>query len=328
MPFPGSEKIWLDGELIDHEDANVHILSHVIHYGTGVFEGERCYNTEKGPAIFRLDDHTRRLLDSAKIYRMTAECNPVKDDGSRMFPVEMFLDYSHEEVNRATIETIRANNLKNCYIRPLIYRGDEALGVSPFNCRPHLAIAVWEWGAYLGEDAIERGVDVQFSSWKRIAPNTFPGMAKACANYMNSQLIKMEAMINGYRDGIALDQDGFISEGSAMNIFVIKYDKIFTPPLSGSELPGITRDSAIQIARDMGFEVVEQKIPREMVYIADEAFFTGTAAEVSPIATVDRIPIGKGSRGEITRQIQQRFFDIVQGKAEDKFGWLTYVYED
>ncbi len=328
MPFPGSEKIWLDGEFISHDEAKVHILSHVIHYGSGVFEGERCYNTINGPAVFRLNDHSRRLLDSAKIYRMTIECNPVKPDGSRMFPNEMFLDYTVEEVNKATLETIRVNGLKNCYVRPLIYRGNEALGVSPFNCKPHFAIAVWEWGKYLGEDAIERGVDVQFSSWTRIAPNTFPGMAKACANYMNSQLIKMEAMINGYVDGIALDMDGFISEGSAMNIFVIKYGKIFTPPLSGSELPGITRDSAIKIARDLGFEIVEQRIPREMIYVADEAFFTGSAAEVSPIATVDRIPIGKGSRGEITRQIQQRFFDIVEGKAEDKFGWLTYVYED
>ena len=325
MPFPGCEKIWIDGEFVDFADAKIHILSHVIHYGTGVFEGERCYNTERGPAVFRLDDHTRRLLDSAKIYRMTAECNPADENGEKMFPEEMFLDYTHEDVNEAILGTIRENGLENCYVRPLIWRGDEALGVSPFNCRPHLAIAVWEWGAYLGPEAIEKGVNVQFSSWTRIAPNTFPGMAKACANYMNSQLIKMEAMVNGYRDGIACDVNGFASEGSAMNLFVIKYGKIFTPPLSGSELPGITRDSAVTIARDMGYEVVEQLIPREMVYTADEAFFTGTAAEVSPIASVDRIPIGSGSRGPITEKIQKRFFDIVQGKAEDKFGWLTFV---
>jgi len=315
----------MDGKFVDFEDAKIHILSHVIHYGTGVFEGERCYNTIKGPAVFRLTDHSRRLLDSAKIYRMTADCNPPTDDGGKMFNEEFFIDYTVEDINKATLDTIRENALANCYVRPLIFRGDEALGVSPFTCRPHFMIAVWEWGKYLGPDAIERGVDVQFSSWTRIAPNTFPGMAKACANYMNSQLIKMEAIINGYADGIALDKDGFISEGSAMNFFVIKYGKIFTPPLSGSELPGITRDSAIKIARDMGFEVVEQRIPREMVYVADEAFFTGSAAEVSPIASVDRIPIGRGYRGEITEQIQKRFFDIVEGKAEDKFGWLTFV---
>ncbi|MCK5833338.1 branched-chain amino acid transaminase [bacterium] len=325
MAFPGCKKIWFDGNFVDFADAKIHILSHVIHYGTGVFEGERCYNTSKGSAVFRLNDHSRRLLDSAKIYRMMAECNPIKSDGSKMFPEEMFLNYSIEDISKATLGTIRENGLTNCYIRPLIFRGDEALGVNPFKCRPHIAIAVWEWGAYLGESAIERGVDVQVSTWTRIAPNTFPGMAKSCANYMNSQLIKMEAMINGYVDGIALDKDGFVSEGSAMNIFIIKYDKIFTPPLSGSELPGITRDSAIKIARDMGFEVVEQRIPREMLYIADEAFFTGSAAEVSPIASVDRIPVGRGYRGEITKQIQQRFFEIVQGKAEDKFDWLTFV---
>jgi len=325
MPFPGSKKIWLDGKFVDFEDAKIHILSHVVHYGSGVFEGERCYNTVNGPAVFRLDYHSRRLLDSAKIYRMTSECNPVKPDGSRMFSPEMFLDYSVDDINLATLDTIRENDLNNCYIRPLVFRGDEALGVSPFSCRPHLAIAVWEWGKYLGPEAIERGVDVQFSSWTRIAPNTFPGMAKACANYMNSQLMKMEAQINGYVDGIACDKDGFISEGSAMNIFIIKYGKIYTPPLGGSALPGITRDSVIKLAIDMGFEVVEQRIPREMVYIADEAFFTGTAAEVSPIASVDRIPIGKGSRGEITKALQDRFFGILEGRLEDKFGWLTYV---
>jgi branched-chain amino acid aminotransferase len=325
MPFPGCKKIWLDGEFVDFEDAKFHILSHVIHYGSGVFEGERCYNTVKGPAVFRLNDHSRRLLDSAKIYRMTAECNPVKPDGTRMFPEDKFLDYSVEDIKKATLDTIRMNGLDNCYVRPLIFRGDEALGVSPFTCTPHLMIAVWKWGKYLGADAIERGVDVQFSSWTRIAPNTFPGMAKACGNYLNSQLIKMEALINGYVDGIALDKDGFISEGSAMNVFVIKYGKIFTPPIGGSELPGITRDSVIKLALDMGYEVVETRIPREMVYIADEAFFTGSAAEVSPIASVDRIPVGKGSRGEVTREIQERFFGIVQGKLEDKFGWLTFV---
>ncbi len=325
MPFPGCKKIWLDGEFVDFEDAKFHILSHVIHYGSGVFEGERCYNTVKGPAVFRLNDHSRRLLDSAKIYRMTAECNPVKPDGTRMFPEDKFLDYSAEDIKKATLDTIRMNGLDNCYVRPLIFRGDEALGVSPFTCTPHLMIAVWKWGKYLGADAIERGVDVQFSSWTRIAPNTFPGMAKACGNYLNSQLIKMEALINGYVDGIALDKDGFISEGSAMNVFVIKYGKIYTPPIGGSELPGITRDSVIKLALDMGYEVVETRIPREMVYIADEAFFTGSAAEVSPIASVDRIPVGKGSRGEVTREIQERFFGIVGGKLEDKFGWLTFV---
>ncbi len=325
MPFPGCKKIWFDGEFVDFEDAKIHILSHVIHYGTGVFEGERCYKTKKGPALFRLNDHNKRFLNSAKIYRMTAGCNPTKPDGEKMFSDDLFVHYTVDEINEAIIETIRLNNLESCYVRPLIFRAGDFLGVNPFRCEPHVAIAVWEWGKYLGPEALEKGVNVQVSSWTRMAPNTFPAMAKACANYMNSQLITMEAKINGFDEGIALDVNGNVSEGSAENIFLVKDGKILTPPLGSSVLAGITRDSVMVLARDMGYEVVEQIIPREMLYIADEVFFTGTAAEVSPVASVDRIPVGNGRRGPITKRLQETFFEYVEGKIEDKFGWLTFV---
>jgi len=325
MAFEGCEKIWFDGEFVDFEDATIHILSHVIHYGTGVFEGIRCYETIDGPAVFRLSDHTKRLLNSAKIYRMTSECNPINPDGSTMFPNNIFIDITADELDEACLETIRINSLKNCYIRPVIFRGDDSLGVSPFTCRPHIAIATWQWGKYLGPEAIEKGVPVQISSWSRMAPNTFPAMAKAGANYMNSQLIKMEAIINGFVEGIACDINGYVSEGSGENLFVVNDGVLMTPPLGGSILPGITRDSIMKIARDMGFEVIEQLIPRELLFIADEAFFTGSAAEVTPIRSVDRIPVGKGERGEITEKLQKAFFEIVEGKTEDKYHWLTYV---
>ncbi|RKZ31213.1 branched chain amino acid aminotransferase [bacterium] len=326
MPFPGCKKIWLDGEFVDFEDAKIHLLSHVIHYGTGVFEGERCYNTEKGAAVFRLKDHSQRLLNSARIYRMTSECNPPDGKGGRMFPDDMFIDYTVADINEASLATIRENELDNCYIRPLVFRGDEALGVNPFTCKPHVMIAVWEWGKYLGPEALEKGVDVQVSTWTRMAPNTFPAMAKSCANYMNSQLVKMEAIINGFVEGIACDVYGYVSEGSGENLFLVKDGRLLTPPLGASVLPGITRNSVITIAEDMGIQVVEQLIPREMLYLADEVFFTGSAAEITPIASVDHIPVGKGSRGEITKALQERFFDIVEARVEDKYGWLTFVY--
>jgi len=307
MPFDDVKKIWMNGELVDFADAKIHILSHVIHYGSGVFEGIRCYKTERGAEIFRLHDHSRRMYDSAKIYRMKP-------------------DLSIENFEKACIETIRANEFEDCYIRPLIYRGYHSLGVFPGKCPVDIVIAVWKWGKYLGDDGFENGVDVRVSSWTRMAPNTFPAMAKATANYMNSQLIRMEAEVDGYAEGIALDVDGYVSEGSGENIFVIRDGMIMTPPLGSSVLPGITRNSIITIARDLGFEVVEKMIPREMLYIADEVFFSGTAAEVTPIRSIDRMKIGEGRRGPVTEQIQKEFFRYVKGEVEDRFGWMTPVY--
>ena len=302
----GSGKIWMNGVLVDWADAKIHIGSHVIHYGSGVFEGARCYDTPKGSACFRLDAHLRRLYDSAKVYRMAYDLD---------------LPGFHE----AVLDTIRANGYAACYIRPLLYRGYHELGVSPFKCPVEATILVWEWGAYLGEDALEKGVDVQVSSWARCAPNTFPAMAKSTANYANSQLIKMEATLNGYSEGIALDPWGLVSEGSGQNIFVIRDGVVFTPPMSGSVLPGITRDVVMTLARDLDLPVREQPIPREMLYVADEVFFTGTAAEVSPIRSIDRITIGDGKRGPVTAAIQRRFFDVINGNIPDTRGWLTYV---
>jgi branched-chain amino acid aminotransferase len=301
-----TEKIWHNGRLIDWKDAQIHVLSHVVSYGSSVFEGLRCYETQTGPAVFRAPEHARRLLDSAKIYRMD-------------------VPYTVEQLTQAMVETIRANNLKSCYIRPIVLRGYGDVGVLPFTNPIETFIAVWEWGKYLGEDALAQGVDVCVSSWARIAPNTLPALAKAGANYMNSQLIRMEASKNGYAEGIALDNNGFVSEGSGENIFVVRDGKIHTPPLGASVLPGITRDSIIAIAGQLGIPMVETIIPRELLYIADEVFFCGTAVEVTPIRSVDRIQIGSGRRGPITERIQKRFFEIVQGSAKDEFGWLTPV---
>jgi len=303
----GSGKIWMDGSLVDWSDAKIHIGAHVVHYGSGVFEGARCYDTEQGAAVFRLDAHIRRLYDSAKIYRM--------DYG-----------FSPTELQDAVLETIKANHYRACYIRPLLYRGYDSLGVNPFSCPVQAAILVWEWGAYLGDDALERGVDVQISSWGRGAPNRFPSVSKSTANYANSQLIKMEATLNGYAEGIALDPRGFVSEGSGQNIFVVRDNIITTPPLADSILPGITRDVVITLARELGFTVKEETVPRETLYIADEVFFTGTAAEISPVRSIDKISIGTGSRGPVTEVIQNQFFDVINGRAPDTHGWLTYVY--
>lgn len=307
MAFTGTGKIWINGSMVEWADAKIHIASHVIHYGSAVFEGARCYQTPEGSACFRLDAHMRRLVDSAKIYRMEPS-------------------YSQSQLEAAVLDTIRANGMKVCYIRPIIYRGYGALGVNPFPCPIDAAIMLWEWGDYLGADALEHGVDVRVSSWSRMAPDTFPSLAKTSGNYANAQLIKMEAIVDGYAEGIALDSLGFVSEGSGQNIFIVRNGTLYTPPLSSSILPGITRDSVLTIARELGYQVREDTIPREMLYIADELFFAGTAVEITPIRSVDKITIGAGTRGPITAAIQQAFFDIINGKRPDTYGWLTYVY--
>jgi branched-chain amino acid aminotransferase len=302
-----TEKIWRNGRFIPWQEANIHILSHVVSYGTSVFEGIRCYATPAGPAIFRLPEHVRRMLDSAKIYRMEVA-------------------YSHAELAEAMQELVRVNHMDSCYIRPIVIRGYGDVGVNPLNNPVDVYLACWVWGKYLGEEALAQGVDVCVSSWKRIAPNTLPALAKAGANYMNSQLIKMEALTNGYTEGIALDEAGYVSEGSGENIFVVRDGRILTPPLGASVLPGVTRDSVLHLARDLDIPVVETIIPREMLYIADEVFFTGTAAEITPIRSVDRIPIGKGQRGPITEKLQKEFFALINGAAPDRYGWLSPVY--
>jgi branched-chain amino acid aminotransferase len=304
----GTGKIWMNGSLVDWADAKIHIGSHVVHYGSGVFEGARCYETSRGAACFRLDAHLARLFDSCKIYRMEPQI-------------------TYDQIHRAVIETIRANQYKACYIRPIVYRGYHTLGVNPFPCPVDTAILLWEWGAYLGQDALTNGVDVCVSSWARAAANTFPTLAKTSANYANSILIKMEAMAEGYAEGIALDTAGYLSEGSGQNLFLVRNNTIYTPPVTASILPGITRDSIITLARELGFTVREEMLPRELLYIADEAFFVGTAVEVTPIKTVDKIAVGNGRRGPITEAIQQAFFDIVTGRVDDRHGWLEYVYE-
>lgn len=306
MPLAKSDKIWMDGKFVDWDDATIHVCSHVVHYGTAVFEGMRCYKTPMGSAAFRLGPHVKRLFNSAKIYRMD-------------------IPYSEEEISNAILETIRVNKLEECYIRPVVYRGYEELGVNPFPVPVNAFIAVWEWGKYLGQDALENGVDVCVSSWSRISPNTLPALAKCGANYMNSQLIKMEAIVNGYVEGIALDAAGYVSEGSGENIFVVCDNTLVTPPLGASVLPGITRDCVIKLATDMNIPVFEKIIPREMLYLADEVFFTGSAAEISPIRSIDKIKVGRGKRGPIAKSLQERFFGVLNGEIEDKYGWLTMV---
>jgi branched-chain amino acid aminotransferase len=309
MGFPGTGKIWMNGKLVEWKDATIHIASHVIHYGSGVFEGARCYATSKGSACFRLDEHLQRLHDSAKIYRMS-------------YPLDL------AGWRDAVLETIRANDMKACYIRPIVYRGYETLGVNPLANPVDAAIMVWEWGAYLGQDALEQGVDMKISSWSRMAPNTLPAMAKSTANYANSALIKMDALTDGYTEGIALDVFGNVSEGSGQNIFTVRNGALFTPPISASVLPGITRDSIFTLARDLGFTVTEANLPRESLYIADEAFVVGTAVEVTPIRSVDKIVIGAGRRGPVTEALQSAFFAVINGDAPDTHGWLTFVYPE
>ena len=308
-------KVWSDGEFIDWNDARIHVMAHVVNYGTSVFEGIRCYKTEKGSAIFRLPEHMQRLVNSAKVYRMDRE-------------------FSRDDFCKAAVELVRDSGLEECYLRPLIFRGlnedQRAFGVNPFPNPVRCVIAAWEWGKYLGEEALENGIDVCVSSWTRITSNSLPAVAKAGANYMNSQLIKMEAILSGYSEGIALDDRGMVSEGSGENLFVVNNGKLLTPPLGASILPGITRDSVIQIAQELGIEVIETTIQRAALYLADELFFTGTAAEITPIRSVDKITIGAGKRGEITRRLQEEFFKILRAErpAPNNAEWLTFVNEE
>jgi branched-chain amino acid aminotransferase len=303
MPIQPTSKIWHNGKLIPWEQANIHVMSHVVHYGSSVFEGIRCYAQPHGSAIFRLPEHMQRMLDSAKIYRME-------------------LPYTLEELCAAVVDVVEANGVSPCYIRPIALRGYGEIGVSPKGSPLEVYIANFPWGKYIaGQD----GADVCISSWSRLAPNTLPSLAKAGANYMNSQLIHMEAEVNGYQEGIALDVNGLVSEGSGENVFAVRNGVLFTPPLANSALSGITRDSVLTLARHLGLTVSEQALPRELLYIADEVFFSGTAAEVSPIRSVDRIVIGDGKPGEVTKKIADAFFGIVNGLKPDRFGWLTPV---
>ena len=302
-----TQKIWHNGRFIKWEEATIHVLSHVVSYGSSVFEGIRCYSTPSGPAVFRLRDHVRRMVDSAKIYRMD-------------------IGFTSEQLSEAMLEVVRVNGMDACYIRPLAFRGYGDVGVNGLKNPVDVYIGCWEWGQYLGEAALAEGVDVCVSSWNRFAPNTLPALAKAGANYMNSQLIKMEAVLNGYSEGIALDTAGYVSEGSGENIFVVRDGKIHTPPLGASVLPGITRDSILTLAREAGIPLVETIIPREMLYIADEVFFSGTAAEITPIRSIDRIKIGSGRRGPIAERLQHEFFGVINGSRPDEHGWLSPVH--
>jgi branched-chain amino acid aminotransferase len=303
MPIEATKNIWHNGQLIPWEKANIHVMSHVIHYGSSVFEGIRCYTQPGGAGIFRLTEHMQRLIHSAKIYRMP-------------------LAYSVEQLNAAVIDVVEANGVAPCYIRPIAFRGYGEVGVNPLRSPIEIYIANYPWGKYVaGND----GADVCISSWARLAPNTMPSLAKAGANYMNSQLIRMEAEINGYVEGIALDTNGYLSEGSGENLFVIRGGTLYTAPLANSVLNGITRDSILVLARQLGIPVVEQALPRELLYICDEAFFTGTAAEVTHLRSVDRILIGDGTMGPITTALHDAFFNIVNGLADDRYNWLTPV---
>lgn len=300
-------RIWFNGELKEHDDAKVHVLSHVLHYGSGCFEGIRLYKLKNGKsAVFRLKEHIDRLYDSCKIYKME-------------------VPYTKDEFIKGILDTIKTNKLEAGYIRPLIFRGYNQLGVNP-TCNPVEAIiAAWKWGAYLGEEGLKNGIKVCVSSWRRPAPNTLPALAKASGNYLSSQLIKMEALDMGFEEGLALDYFGNISEGSGENIFLVKNGELLTPPMASSSLAGITRDVVVKIAKDLGLVVKYETLPREFLYLADEIFLTGTAAEITPVSSVDNIKVGCGSRGEITKKIQEEFFKIVEGKNEKYREWLTIV---
>ena len=306
-PFAGVRWIWKNGQLIDFKDATVHVLSHALHYGSGVFEGIRCYNTLQGSAVFRLPEHVRRLENSAKVYRMP-------------------ITFTTDELVEACCETIRANEFESCYIRPIAFRGfGNTIGVNPLRNPVEVFIACWPWGKYLGEEA-ESGVDVCVSSWRRISADSMPAVAKATGNYLNAQLIKIEAVTNGYVEGIALDARGFVSEGSGENVFMVQDGNLLTPPLAASVLQGITRDTVVKIARDLGIPVREEQIPRGQLYTCDELFMTGTAAEITPIRSVDRNPVGHGCPGEITRRIMAEFKGIISGEIADRHGWLYPVH--
>jgi branched-chain amino acid aminotransferase len=306
MALVKTDKIWHNGKFIHWDDAKIHVLSHVINYASAVFEGIRCYSTTQGPAIFRLREHMQRLFDSATIYRME-------------------IPFTLDEICNAAGDLVRANKMESAYLRPIVLRGYGDVGVNPSNCPIEVYMACWDWGRYLGEEALKNGVDVGVSSWTRPAPNTLPQMAKAAGNYMSSALIRMEAQANGYAEAIALDVHGQVSEGSGENIFLVRNGTVITPPLSNGPLPGITRDTVMALCRDLKLPVSEQIIPREMLYLADELFFVGTAVEITPIRSVDHIKIGNGSRGPITKQLQDDFFAVTSGKKPDLHGWLTPV---
>ena len=300
--------VWRDGEFVKWEDATIHVMSHALHYGAGMFEGIRCYETPSGPAVFRLPDHIRRLVEGCRLYRV-----PLK--------------YSAEQLVQATVDTVAANELRQCYLRPLVIRTGEQMGINPIGVKVETFIIAWNWGAYLGTDALEAGVDVCVSSWRRAAPDTVPMMAKASGNYQQSQLAKLEAKMNKYAEGIMLDVQGYVAEGSGENLFLVRDGVVYTSPIASAILGGITRNSVMTIARDLGYEVREQVLPREMLYMSDEIFFTGTAVEVTPIRSVDQIPVGAGKPGPMTRAIQEQYMGIVQGRLPDRHGWLTMVPE-
>jgi branched-chain amino acid aminotransferase len=306
MAVEASRHIWMDGALVPWDDAKVHVASHVVHYGSSVFEGIRAYATTTGPAVFCLGPHMRRLEDSCRIFRMA-------------------MPYSRDQITRAVLETASVNRHTECYIRPVVFRGVESLSVDPRKCPVHVAIITLEWGRYLGPEAIEQGVDVMVSSWRRMAPDTHPGMGKIGGNYVNSAFVVMEAADNGFAEGIALDVQGYLSEGSGENLFLIRDGAVFTPPLAASILGGVTRNVVLTLCRDFGIEVREMPIPREMLYVADEVFFTGTAAEITPIRSVDRQTVGTGRRGPVTHRLQEEFFGITEGRVPDRHGWLTPV---
>ena len=306
MAMTKTDTIWMNGKLVPWDDAQVHVLSHVLHYGSSVFEGIRAYQTPSGAAIFRLGDHIERLSYSAKIYRMK-------------------MNYTAAEIERACIETVASNRLEECYIRPLVYRGYAHVGVNPIGTPIEIAIAAYPWGKYLGDDALTKGVAVKIGTWARMAPNTLPAMAKAGGNYLNSQLLKLEAVEDGYSEAIALDTNGYVSEGSGENLFLVHKGELITPPMHNSILAGITRASVMKLAQELSLPVREMVIPREMLYIVDEAFFTGTAVEITPVTSVDRVPVGTGEVGAVTKALQRAFFAIVKGEVPDRFGWLTKV---
>jgi branched-chain amino acid aminotransferase len=303
-PFAEVRWVWMNGRLVEFDKATIHVMSHALHYGSGLFEGIRCYNTRQGPAVFRLPEHLKRLENSCKVYRMK-------------------IPYDRTELTRAIFDAIRANELEECYIRPIVYRGFGTAGINPLNSPVEVSIAVWPWGRYLGDDAIEKGVDACVSTWRRGGLGGSPAMAKATANYLNSQLVKMEAINNGYAEGIALDSQGYVSEGSGENIFLVQDGVIHTPPVSSSILPGITRNAVITLAEEFGIQVRRDAIPRGMLYTCDEAFFTGTAVEITPIRSIDRIPVGAEGPGPVTRKLIREFLALTRGEAPDRHGWLS-----
>lgn len=298
----------MDGRFVPWDAATVHVGVHALHYGSSVFEGIRAYNTVRGTAIFCLDQHLERLYRSCKLYKM---------------PVP----FTADQLRSAIVETVCRNRLASCYIRPIVFRGFENLSIDPRKCPVQVAVFAFEWGRYLGDEAAENGVDVGVSSWRRMAPDTFPALAKIGGQYINSQFVAMEAADHGYLEGLALDIDGHVSEGSGENVFLVLDEALYTPPIGSSILSGVTRRAVMTLAQDYGIRVYEQVIPREMLYIADEVFFTGTAAEITPIRSIDRVPVGRGTRGPLTERLQREFFAIVEGKSEDRHNWLTPVNE-